>query len=111
MARQRDFGSTKKVDEYDDLNFTLNGTTFECRPAIQGSVLLKFVANANANDPSRAAEAVDMFFKTCLTEKSYADFTEMTESPDVIVEMEQLTEITQWLIEEYTDRPTRGSKA
>ena len=110
MARQRDFGATKRADEFEALNFTLNGVQFDCKPAVQGATLLSFVASANADDPAASAAAINTFFRACLTNDSYEAFVAMTTGDEVIVEMENLTEIVQWLIEEYTARPTKASK-
>lgn len=110
-SRQRNFGATKRVSEFEPLDFTLNDVTFNCRPALQGAVLLRFVSESNSGDPSKSAEAVTNFFRTAMTAESFAAFEEMSNSEEIIIEMETITEIAQWLIEQYTERPTKGSKA
>lgn len=105
-TRTRDFGATKRLTDFDPLNFMLNGETFNCRPAIQGNTLLDFVAEADSDDGGKAAGALRSFFAKSLTEEDYSKFTLMLDSPDVIVDLSVLGDIAGWLVEEYTSRPT-----
>lgn len=105
-TRTRDFGQSKKLTDFEPLNFTLNDESFNCRPAIQGTVLLQFVAEADSNEGGRSAAALQGFFEKALFEVDYLKFQEMLESEDIIVDLNLLGDIAAWLIEEYTSRPT-----
>lgn len=105
--RFKDFGSGKTVNE-EPLKFKLHSEEFECRPSLQGKVLLDLVASSDENDGAAMARTMDKFFKLTLIEESYERFTALTEDPDRIVSVETLGEITAWLVEEYSGRPTQG---
>jgi hypothetical protein len=47
------------------------------------------------------------FFDTVLVDESLEKFNLLAEDPDRIVSVETLSEITAWLIEEYSARPTQ----
>ena len=105
--RFKDFGSGNKVNE-EPLKFQLHGEEFECRPSLQGKILLDLVANSDENDGAAIARTMDKFFKMTLLEESYGRFNTLLEDPDRIVSVETLGEITAWLVEEYSGRPTPG---
>jgi hypothetical protein len=46
-----------------------------------------------------------MFFEHVLLPESYASFSKLIESPDKIVTVETLGEISGWLVEVYAGRP------
>lgn len=110
-VRSRDFGSTKSIDDFDPLEFSLNGETFKCRPAIQGGILLEFVADADSTDGGKAASALYNFFKQAMEDDEYTRFDAMLRDPKVIVDLAVLGDIAGWLIEEYTSRPTSEPKS
>ena len=105
--RFKDFGSGSGVAA-EPVSFTLHGEEFHCRPEIQGKTLLTLMANTNAEDPSDIAKAVTSFFDVCLLPESSERFNALLEDPDRIVTVETLGEITGWLVEEYSARPTQG---
>jgi hypothetical protein len=107
MARTKDFGAAKDLSSFEPLTFTLAGQEFTCRPAIQGQSVMKLAASADPDNPSSGAIAVQQFFKVAMDEENYKKFDELTTSPDHIIEMSTLSEIVQWLMEEYTNRPTK----
>jgi len=105
--RFKDFGSGNSVDEA-PLTFKLHGEEFECRPAVQGKVLLDLVANSDENDGAAMAKTIDRFFEVTLKPESYERFTALSLDPDRIVSVETLGEITGWLVEQYSGRPQQG---
>ena len=109
--RTRDFGKSKRLADFEPLNFTLNDETFNCKPAIQGQTLLQFVAEADSNDGSKAAHALYGFFEQTLVPDDYTRFDEMLKSDEVIVDLSLLGDIASWLVEEYTERPTSGPES
>lgn len=104
--RFKDFGSGGSEIK-NPLSFKLHGEEFNCHPAIQGKVLLDIVANAEANEGAGAAKVITDFFKACMPEESYVRFDALLTKPDKIVTVETLAEITAWLVEEYSSRPTQ----
>lgn len=107
MTRHKDFGGGTDITEYEPLSFTLMGEDFKCVPAVQGKVILNFVARASGNDGSEAATALDEFFEKTMDPEEFQRFKAHLENPRIIIDMEKLGEIAGWLIEEYSARPTR----
>ena len=108
MARFKDFGSGDQDKPAQPISFKLHGEEFSCKPKMQGKVLLDLVAKSSAQDnPGEAAAIINKFFELVLIADSYKRFEALVESDDKIVEVEQLSEIVAWLVEQYTDRPTQ----
>jgi hypothetical protein len=107
--RFKDFGAGSAVTDT-PVSFKLHGEDFECYPALQGKMLLDLVANSDENDGAAIAKTIDSFFKAVLVEESYARFDILLRDPTRIVSVETLGEITSWLVEEYSSRPTAGSE-
>lgn len=105
--RFKDFGSGNTVDTT-PLSFKLHGEEFECHKALQGKVLLDLVANSNEDDGAAVAKTIDSFFKAVMDEENYERFDALLRDPTKIVSVETLGEITAWLVEEYSSRPTGG---
>lgn len=96
----------------DPITFDLHGETFEAYPDIQGVVVLGFVASiADVDEDSGAgvANAILGFFEKTLKPESLERFHALTNDPERVVKTEKLSEIVGWLMEEYTDRPTKAS--
>ena len=54
--------------------------------------------------------AMLVFFERVLVEGDYDRFVEVVrDRPDLVISMEQLSEVFNWLMEEYTGRPTQPS--
>ena len=106
MTRHKDFSGGTKVEDFEPLTFTLNGSQFTAKPAIQGTALLEFVANADAENGSAAATALYDFFKSVMEAPEYERFMVLLKSEDVIIDMELIGEIAGWLVEQYATRPT-----
>jgi hypothetical protein len=103
--RFKDFGQGGDVTKT-PLSFKLHGEEFECRPNIQGKTLLDIVANAT-DDGAGAAKTITAFFDVCLFPESAERFNTLLTNPDKIVTVETLGDITAWLVEEYSSRPTQ----
>jgi len=104
--RTKDFGSDLSVDDFDPLVFTLCGQEFNCRRAIQGKDMLDLITATTADNGVRAAQAAFGFFEIALLPEDYTRFQELLNSDTEIISVQKLSEITAWLIEEYTARPT-----
>jgi hypothetical protein len=108
--RFKDFGSGQTVNDA-PLSFKIHNEDFECYPSLQGKVLLDLVANSNEDDGAAVARTIDSFFKATLQTESYERFEKLLTDPTRIVSVETLGEITAWLVEEYSSRPTQGPEA
>jgi hypothetical protein len=105
--RFKNFGSGEDVVK-DPLSFSLHGEDFECHPSIQGRVLLGIVAKTSSDDQGAAiAEVIEEFFAVCLLPESFKRFNALLDDPEKIVSVETLGDITAWLVEEYSARPTQ----
>ncbi len=112
MARFKDFGSGSAGAPKEDISFKLHGEDFTCRPALPGRVLLDLVAKSGDEDnPSEAAKSITDFFKTVLVKESYERFDALAKDPDRLVDVETLSDIVAWLVEQYSERPTSRPEA
>lgn len=106
MARFKKFSGGTKITDFPPLNFELNGTSFECLPAIQGSVLLEFVRDAGGEDGADSAKALYNFLQSAMPEEEYNKLQGVLHDPNVIIDITLIGEIVSWLVEEYSERPT-----
>lgn len=108
--RHRDFGSPVLQAEMEPVFFELYGQTFNCYKQINGVTLLRFVREANAEDGSRATQALLDIFKRVMPQVEYDRFMALCEDDETVVPIETLSDIVAFLIEVYTDqRPTKES--
>lgn len=112
MARFKDFGSGKDLSQIEPLSFKLHGEEFLCTPVVQGKFLLQLIATtANTDDdPTASARMVNDFFSHVLVEESYKRFDNLLNDKERLVEVETLSEIVAWLMQEYTNRPNQPSE-
>jgi hypothetical protein len=106
-TRFKDFGSGGEVNAT-PLSFKLHGEEFHCKPNLQGKALLDMVANAKSGEAEDVSHTITSFFSKAMIQESYDRFLVLLDSPDKIVTIESLGEITSWLVEEYSGRPTPG---
>lgn len=104
----KDFGSSK-TDELDEVKFKLYGEEFNCRKAIQGKVLLEVAGSFDGENVTNANDVIEQFFEAVLEPESHERFNALLHDPDKIVTVEELGEITGWLVEQYSGRPTQES--
>lgn len=110
-TRHKDFGAPLKMSDFEPVTFTICGEEFTCHPAVQGSVLLKFIAGADSNNGGRAAEAMRWFFAQVMSEDEVQRFYDLIDGDEYVIDMQQLAEISSWLVETYSARPTEPSKS
>jgi hypothetical protein len=58
-------------------------------------------------DPTAAASVIESFFDLTLLPESLERFNNLLNDPEKIVSVETLSEITGWLVGEYSERPTK----
>ena len=110
QTRHMDFGTPSKLSDYAPLTFSVAGEEFSCKAAIQGKVLLDFISEADSNDGGRAATAIQRFFAEAMPPDDYVRFYKLIEESEYIFDMEELSAITTWLVEQYSSRPKELSK-
>jgi hypothetical protein len=110
MTKYRDFGSGKTSGEVEPVTFKIHGEEFSCRPELQGKALLDLVAQSSSEDPAQAAKTIGNFFENVLLDESYSRFNSLLTSPDKIVSVETLAEISGWLVEVYAGRLEEAPK-
>ena len=104
MVRHKDFGAPASSDE--PITFNLYGETFRCQSAIQGTALLRFISKAGSDDADESADSVLEFLRLAIAPADREKFEELTNSEETIVPLESLAEIMEWLVEQYSGRPT-----
>lgn len=109
--RFRSFSGGRKVVDFEPLEFDLEGESFIAKPAIQGAVLLEFVAAADSDSGGKSAQALYDFFKSVMEPEEYKRFDEYLKNPDMIFDFQVLGDIAGWLVEEYTARPTEQPRS
>lgn len=102
--RHRSFGGHKK--KATPLSFELQGETFKCYPRMTGAALIDFAAAATSDDTSRSTAATLEFFEGVMKPEEHKRFDEFIRDPDKEIEIDELAEVVEWLVEEYTNRPT-----
>lgn len=110
--RHKSFG-VKNIEELEPITFDLGEETFTCHAAIQGKVILDIMKLAAEGDEETRgvmmAISVLDFFEKVMPEEEYERLGKLMEDPKQIVELDVLSEIMSWLIEEYSGRPTEPS--
>jgi hypothetical protein len=81
----------------------------KCVPFISGSKFLDFLTLINAESPGQMAEALDGIFKEAIVGEQYDMFKAWIEDPANGVTIEILGEISGYLSEVYSGRPTQPS--
>jgi hypothetical protein len=107
MARFKDFGSGKDRGKKEPVSFALYGEDFQCVSEVQGRVILNLVADGASGDPAASSRMISSFFKSVLEDESYERFDALLNDKHKVVNVETLSEIVSWLMEEYGDRPNQ----
>ena len=103
--RFKDFGKGGELRS-EPLSFKLYDEEFHCWPNLQGSVLLELAANTSENNAATVRTMTD-FFEAALKPESLERFNALLKDNEKIVSIETLADITSWLVEEYSERPTQ----
>lgn len=106
MARFKKFAGGTNISDFEPLEFELNSQLFTCKPAIQGSVLLEFVRDADGDSGGDSAKALYNFLEAAMSKEEYAKLDAVLHNEEVIIDVELIGAIVSWLVEEYSARPT-----
>lgn len=107
MARFKKFSGGVKISDFEPLEFELNEQKFSCFPAVQGSVLLEFVRDSDSESGGESAKALYRFLESSMPEEEYSKLQSVLHDPEVIIDITLIGEIVSWLVEEYSERPTK----
>lgn len=107
--RHKDFGAPVQMEELEPVTFNLYNETFHCYKQIHGVTLLRFVKEANSEDGAAAVSAMLGVFERVMPKDEFKRFETLCEDPDTVVPVETLGEIIGWLMEVYSERPTKRS--
>ena len=98
--RHRSFHAA--TSEHVPLSFDMGAETFECVPKLPVGILADLTTGGTRGLPW----ILDFLRAVLATTDDEERFEEMIRSKDVIVDGEMLSNVVDWLLEEYTGRPT-----
>jgi len=104
MTRFKNFGKGSLYTA-EPISFELHDEKFDCVTQVQGKLLLSLIADSSSDDAAISSAIIVKFFTYVLKDESLERFEVLLEDKERIVSVETLSEITSWLIEEYTKRP------
>lgn len=83
---------------------------FTAIPALPGAQLLDFIKEADSKDGGRAASALVDFMADVIIDDDKQKWDDLVHDPKRIVDFTDLAEICEWLVGQYTERPTVAPK-
>lgn len=90
----------------DPLEFSLDGKVLRAfRPTEGQLALLMAAVSRHTSEATKVAGAID-FFVSIMDQDSYTYLADRLMSREDPIGLEQITEVTQWIIEEWSGRPT-----
>lgn len=89
----------------DPPTFSVAGREFKCLPEPPAGVLTDLISSADGS-PGAQAQGLIGFIGGCLSDTDAESFLLTIHDKDTIVPLETLGEIAEWLVAEYTARPT-----
>ena len=105
--KYKDFGGFSDSQK-EPISFKLYDEEFHCRGSLQGKILLDMVALSTSEDAAQNAALIESFFGKVVLPESYERFQKLLEHEEKVVTLDTLGEITSWLVEQYSSRPTTG---
>lgn len=91
-------------------SFTVAGESFICLQEPPAGVLYDVITAANGDVATQANSTIG-FLSGVMTDEDAERFKRVIHSKDTIVTTDVLAEILQWVIEQYTERPTTPSSS
>lgn len=93
------------VSQHEAPTFSVAGREFKCLAEPPAGVLTDLIISADGS-VSAAMSGIIGFLEGCLSDADAEAFRLLIHDKDTIIPLETLNEITEWLVEEYTSRPT-----
>jgi len=81
---------------------------FSCYPVMQGEIVARAIAAVQQDGGNGLVEIAE-FIRKALIDEDLDRFNELIVGSTFIVELTALAKVTERLIEEYSDRPTKAS--
>lgn len=103
--------TTKNATKAEPIEFELEGETFEAYGEVPGAVLLDFIAAATKEDGGNTAAAIMGYLKSSMNKENYKRFDALTRDPEKVIQLQTLSDIVSYLVEERTNRPLESSQA
>lgn len=94
----------------DPPTFSIAGRDFKCLANPPAGVMTDLVISADGSPSAQTAGLVG-FIKGCLSDAESDAFSLLIYDKDTIIPVETLMQIAEWLVTEYTDRPTTPSSS
>lgn len=104
-AKKKIFSSSAKAAP---ITFELEGEEFQAYGSIPGAILLDFISSSDENS-SATARGITDYLAVAMPTAEFARFDAFIRDPENNIELEVLSEIVSYLIEEQTSRPTKAS--
>jgi hypothetical protein len=108
VRKMKSFTPAKRDVTLKPIPFELLGQEFEAYPKVSGVALLEFIATADENSASTAKGILE-YLKSAMNAEQYKKFYALVKDPENNIEVDTLSEIVSFLIEEQTARPTPAS--
>lgn len=108
IIRHKDFTKKQKLEP---VTFTLDGDTFHCVRKMPGGMIKKIAALGNIENKS-VEQKINTFIdilKDLLLDDSYEIFNGRINDKMNPIDIEEMSDIIEWLIEVYTGRPLAQS--
>lgn len=98
------------------IEFKIDGDTFEATPAVPAEILVEFAnrftdVNTKPSTPGEQFATVTAVLQLVLLPESFKRLTARARDLDNPVEIDQLSDVILWLLEEYGMRPTQPSSS
>ena len=104
--------STKKPIPFDveleQEDGTIDTKTFHAKPKVAGTAILDLVASGSLG-PEWQAAAIRKFFTEAVVKEELEDFFETLDHSDPPIDMLDMGSITNYLVEQYGERPTQSA--
>lgn len=115
--RRKAFSFSSEGKRRPTIEFDLNAElAIRCIPEIDGLTLLEFAELAggigddademSAADAAKGASAIVGILRTAVVPEDWDRFEAAVKQPGAVVDLEGLSEVASWLVEQYTERPT-----
>lgn len=109
VRKIKSFTPAKKKEALEPIGFELLGENFEAYPKIAGVTLLEFIASGDSESGGSTAQGILDYLKASMKKEEYKRFHAFVADPENEIEIDTLSEIVSFLIEEQASRPTEAS--
>lgn len=109
VRKIKSFTPAKKKEALEPIPFELCGEEFEALPKIPGLTLLEFIASGDSDSGASTAQGILDYLKAALKKDDYKRFHALVSDAENEIDIEDLSAIVSYLIEEQSSRPTPAS--